>query len=86
MSDYALEGPKWGSSTITWSFANAGGDVSGSIDADHRATIEAAVARWGQVSNLTFKEVSDTTLASISASAGACSAVARSARPTIPTR
>lgn len=61
MSDYALEGPKWGSSTITWSFANAGGAVSGSIDTDHRATIEAAVARWGQVSNLTFKEVSDTT-------------------------
>lgn len=61
MSDYALEGPKWGSSTITWSFANAGGDISGSIDTDHRAIIEAAVARWGQVSNLTFKEVSDTT-------------------------
>lgn len=61
MSDYALEGPKWGSSTITWSFASAGGAVSGSIDTSYRATIEAAVARWGQVSNLTFKEVSDTT-------------------------
>ncbi|RYY13615.1 MAG: matrixin family metalloprotease [Alphaproteobacteria bacterium] len=61
MSDYALEGPKWASSTITWSFANVGGIVSGSIGADYRATIEAAVARWGQVSNLTFKEVSDTT-------------------------
>ncbi len=61
MSNFAFEGPSWSSSTITWSFATAGGPVTGAIDAAHQATIEAAVARWGQVANLTFKEVSDST-------------------------
>lgn len=61
MSNFALEGPKWNSSSITWSFAATGGSVSGAIDTAHQATIEAAIARWAQVSNLTFKEVSDST-------------------------
>ncbi|MDP9097344.1 MAG: matrixin family metalloprotease [Pseudomonadota bacterium] len=59
MSNYAFEGPTWGNSTITWSFANTGGLFSGTIGAAYQATIEAAIARWGQVSNLTFQHVSD---------------------------
>jgi hypothetical protein len=60
MSNYALEGPTWTSSTITWSFANAGGLVTGAVATPYQATIEAAIARWAQVSNLTFQQVSDT--------------------------
>ena len=60
MSEFALEGPKWASSTITWSFAAAaGGSFSGAIAPAYQATIEAAIARWGQVANVTLQHVSD---------------------------
>lgn len=59
MSDYALEGPKWNSSTVTWSFADAGGSISGAIGSEYRGTLEAAVARWAAVTNLRLVEVAD---------------------------
>lgn len=59
MSNYALEGPKWTTPVITWSFASGGGTFSGAIGAAYQGTIRAAVARWAQVVNLTFQEVSD---------------------------
>ena len=59
MSDYAFEGPKWGSSTITWSFAPAGGDFSNAVTGAYQTIVRAAIARWGQVANVTFKEVPD---------------------------
>jgi Matrixin/Repeat of unknown function (DUF5648) len=61
VSNYALEGPKWTSSVITWSFASGGGTFSGTIGALYQNTIRAAVARWAQVVNLTFQEVADST-------------------------
>ena len=61
MSNYALEGPKWTTSVITWSFASGGGTFSGAIGAAYQNTIRTAVARWAQVVNLTFQEVSDST-------------------------
>ena len=59
MPDYAFEGPKWSSSVITWSFASAGGDITGAISGAYQSTVRAAIARWSQVVNLTFKEVAD---------------------------
>ena len=65
MSDYAFEGPKWSTSTITWSFAAAGGDFSNAITGAYQTIVRAAIARWAQVANLTFKEVSDSTSVNI---------------------
>ncbi len=59
MSDYAFEGPKWASLTITWSFAPAGGNFSNAITGAYQAIVRAAFARWDQVANLTFKQVAD---------------------------
>ena len=61
MSDYAFEGPKWSSSTITWSFAPAGGDYTNAITGAYQNIVRAAIARWAQVANVTFKEVPDST-------------------------
>lgn len=65
MSNYAFEGPTWSTSAITWSFAVAGGDFSGSIGSGYQATVLAALARWAQVANVMFKEVSDSANADI---------------------
>ncbi len=59
MSEYSLEGPKWSSTTITWSFAAAGNGFSSAISGAYQDIVRAAIARWGQVSNITFKEVPD---------------------------
>ena len=59
MPNFAFEGPKWSVSTLTWSFAPAGGQFSGGIDASYQATVRAAVTRWSQVTNLQFREVAD---------------------------
>ena len=59
MSDYAFEGPKWSTTTITWSFAAAGGDFTNAITGAYQAIVRAAIARWGQVTNVVFKEVPD---------------------------
>ncbi len=59
MSDYAFEGPRWASSAISWSFAAAGGSFTGAIAPAYQATVEAAIARWAQVANITLQHVSD---------------------------
>jgi len=59
VSDYALEGPKWASQVVTWSFAPAGGAFTGAIGAAYQDTVRAAIARWAGVVNLTLKQVSD---------------------------
>lgn len=61
MPNYALEGPKWNTQVVTWSFAAAGGSVSGAIGAAYQATVQSAVARWAQVTGLQFQLVSDST-------------------------
>lgn len=58
LSDYAVEGPIWPTSTITWSFA-AGGDFSDAVTGAYQATIRAAIARWALVSNLVFVQSAD---------------------------
>jgi len=64
-SGYALEGPKWASSTVTWSFADstdaqdAATPFSTPLGTAYQSTIEQAIARWASVSNLHFAQVSD---------------------------
>ena len=58
MVEYALEGPKWTTSVITWSFAAAGNSAfTGAIDPAYQATIRAAAAQWSAVANVTLQEV-----------------------------
>lgn len=59
MSNYAFEGPKWSSSTITWSFAAAGGTFTGAITGAYQSIVEQALARWTQVAGVTFRQVTD---------------------------
>ncbi len=58
MLSYNLEGPKWTSPTVTWSFAPAGDSTfTNAIGAAYQATIEAAVAQWASVTNLKIQQV-----------------------------
>src|SRR3954469_4534510 len=65
MPDYSLEGPKWGTNTVTWSFAtstysaDSSDPFSAAMSAGYQSTIEQALAEWAAVSGLTFQEVPD---------------------------
>src|SRR4051794_40089955 len=65
VSDYAFEGPKWPTSTVTWSFAAANYRVdsrhpfSDQIGTAYQATITSAVQRWAAISGLKLVEVPD---------------------------
>ena len=65
LSDYAVEGPTWPTSTVSWSFATAGGVFSNAITGAYQATIRAAITRWALVSNLTFVESTDSSAVDI---------------------
>jgi len=70
MTASALEGPKWASSTVTWSFENtsyaqnSANPFSNVIGAAYQSTIEQALTRWASVSGLTFVQVPDSVLPS----------------------
>lgn len=58
MLNYALEGPKWTTPVVTWSFAPAGDSTfTNTIAAAYQATIEQAAAQWAAVTNLTLQQV-----------------------------
>lgn len=65
MTEYAFEGPKRSSATISWSFAaqtfsyDASTPFSGFVAAAYQSTVQAAFARWASVSGLTFTQVAD---------------------------
>ena len=65
MPNFSLEGPRWATKTITWSFADpnnpTGSTFSGAIDPQYRSTIGDAIARWDDLINATFVQVPDTT-------------------------
>ena len=73
MSDYSLEGPKWGTNTVTWSFAastysaDSFDPFSDPISGAYQSTIKQAFAEWAAVSGLTFEEVPDSAAPSTSA-------------------
>lgn len=58
---YALEGPKWASGTITWSFAAAGPATpfSASLGPAARVALTGAIASWHAASGLQFQQVAD---------------------------
>ena len=65
MTDYSLEGAKWSTDTITWSFANStyGSDTSdpfsSAIASQYQSAIEQALQQWSAVTPLTFTQVPD---------------------------
>jgi hypothetical protein len=65
VTNYALEGPKWTTNTVTWSFASLGtpnsSQFSDAIGGAYQDAVRTAVARWDDVVNLSFQEVPDST-------------------------
>src|SRR4051812_16561573 len=63
MTSYSLEGPKWASRIVTWSFADPSqpnsSPFSGAIGAAYQGIVRSAVARWDDLVNLTFVQVPD---------------------------
>lgn len=59
MCIYCVEGPTWSKSALTCSFADAGGTFTNSVGVTYQTVIQAALARWSQVANVTFSQVSD---------------------------
>ena len=64
MTEYALEGPKWASNTITWNF-DSGSPFSGPVTDPYRTTILSALVAWGHAANLNLQEVPDNASANI---------------------
>jgi len=66
MSTYALEGPKWATPIVTWSFAApAAGVFSSSISGAYQGLVQAAFARWDDLINIGFQQVSTPATADI---------------------
>ena len=65
MASYVLEGPKWTSGVVTWSFADTSAaneaSFTGPIGVQYQLIIEAAIARWESVVPVTFEQVQDGT-------------------------
>src|SRR4051812_35482993 len=65
MPDYTLEGAKWPSSQVTWSFAtstygiDASDPFSSGISVTYQDSIRWALQQWASVSSLSFVEVAD---------------------------
>lgn len=63
MNTYTLLGPRWSSSTVTWSFADLSrrpdDDFSATISAAHQGAVLSAAQRWAGVSGLTLRLVED---------------------------
>lgn len=64
MAEYTLEGPKWASNTISWSF-DSGSPFSGVITAPYQATVKSALVAWGKAANLNFQQAAAGTQADI---------------------
>ena len=65
LPQYVLEGPKWASNTVSWSFEastyanNAAFAFSNPIGPAYQDTVRQAFTRWASVSGLAFKETPD---------------------------
>lgn len=64
MAEYVLEGPKWTSNTITYSF-DASLPFSAPIGSEYRATIVSAFEAWSRVANVSFQQVPDQAAADV---------------------
>jgi Domain of unknown function (DUF4214)/Matrixin len=67
MSDYVLEGPKWNSGPITWTFASLldvspeAGLFTSPLSATYQAVVRTALEAWASAANLDFQYVPDST-------------------------
>jgi predicted Zn-dependent protease len=65
MTDYSLEGSKWPTNNITWSFAtstyssDASDSFSSAISPQYQSAIEEALQQWSAASGLAFTQVPD---------------------------
>lgn len=59
MVEFALEGPKWTTPVVTWSFAAAGGVFTDVIAPAYQALVQQAVAEWDDVAGITLQQVAD---------------------------
>ena len=69
MSTYALEGPKWASQTVTWSFASLSqpgtASFSDPIGSAYQGLVLQAVQRWSALTDVSFQQVTDSASADI---------------------
>ncbi len=68
MVEYVLEGQKWASNTVTWTFADpttnpTDGFSSGITNSAQQAAVEQSLQAWAQASGLHLEQVADTTAA-----------------------
>jgi predicted Zn-dependent protease len=56
---------KWDHEVVTWSFAQSGGQFSGSMDASQEQAVQKAFTQWADATGLTFQEVSGSTKSDI---------------------
>lgn len=66
MADYVLEGPRWSTRSITWSFASPGvadasTPFSSAIGDAYKGYVQAAFDTWSAASGLRFTQVADST-------------------------
>lgn len=59
MSTYALEGPKWTTPVITWSFAYPGGVFTGAVAPAYQALVQQAMAVWDDAAGIALQQVPD---------------------------
>ncbi len=71
MSGYVLEGAKWATDNVTWSFANStlsadsADPFSSAITGAYQSAIQWALQQWASVSGLQFTQVADSSSADI---------------------
>lgn len=64
MPEFALEGPAWPSTTVTWGFAS-NSNFSGSIGSAYQATVMSALDAWAQSAGIVFQQAADPNAADI---------------------
>lgn len=69
MSTYTLEGPRWASQTVTWSFASltqpGTPSFSNPIGTAYQGLILQAIQRWSRLINVSFQQVADSPSADV---------------------
>ena len=65
MPSYSLEGPKWTTRVVTWSFAGPGGVFSAAVTPAYQSAVQRAVAAWDDAAGITLVQVADSAAADI---------------------
>lgn len=64
MAEYAFEGAKWASNTVTWNF-DSGAGFSEPVTDPYRTVITSALVAWGHAANINFQQTADNANANI---------------------